>query len=128
MNKDQRFLKCKECGNLIGMIHDSGVEMICCGVPMTELVANTTEAATEKHIPVVEVDNNVVTVTIGSVLHPMLPEHHIEWVYLITKHGRQRRALTVGKDPVVTFPLEEGDKVVTVYEYCNLHGLWKLDV
>ena len=124
---EQKFFLCKHCGNLVGMIQDSGVPMICCGEPMTELVANTTDAAQEKHVPVIEVQGNTVTVKVGSVPHPMLEEHHIVWIYLLTEQGGQRKCPVVGGKPEVTFALTEGDKVVSAYEYCNIHGLWKAD-
>ena len=124
---DHRFFVCKHCGNLIGMIHASGVPIICCGEPMTELVANTTEASTEKHLPVISVSGNTVTVTIGSVSHPMIQEHHITWVYLQTEKGGQRKCLVPGEEPKAVFELTD-DKPVAAYAYCNLHGLWKTDI
>ena len=125
MNKEQKFFICKHCGNLVGMIFSSGVPMVCCGEKMTELVANTTDAATEKHVPVVTVEGNTVTAVVGSVEHPMLPEHYIEWVSLQTKQGNQRKALSPGDAPKVCFALCEGDEVEAVYAYCNLHSLWQ---
>jgi superoxide reductase len=107
------------------MIHASGVQMICCGDPMTEVVPNTTDAAQEKHVPVIGVDGNKVTVDIGSVPHPMTPEHHIAWVYLETEKGGQRKCLPVDGAPQISFSLTADDKVVAAYAYCNLHGLWK---
>ena len=98
---------------------------MCCGEPMEEIVAGTTEAATEKHIPVYEVKDNIVYVTVGSVEHPMLPEHYIEWIALQTKQGNQRKSLKPGEAPKACFALCEGDEVVAVYAYCNLHSLWK---
>lgn len=124
----QRFFKCDICGNLAGLIHDSGVRMVCCGQDMTELVANTSDGATEKHVPFVTVDGDLVKVQIGEVEHPMLPEHHIQWIYIKTEHGGQRKNLNPGDAPVAEFKLSDGDKLETVYEYCNLHGLWKKDM
>ncbi len=121
----QKFFICPHCGNIIAMVKDSGVPVVCCGQKMKELVPGTVEAAHEKHIPVYTVEGNKVKVTVGSVLHPMLPEHHIEWVSLSTKLGNQRKLLTVGEAPEVCFSICEGDEVVAVYAYCNLHGLWK---
>ena len=120
----RKFLLCKRCGNLIEMINDSGVTPICCGTDMTELVANTTEAATEKHIPVVEVNDNLVKVKVGEVLHPMEPEHYIEWIYLETNKGVKRVNLMPGEEPVANFILTEKETLKGVYAYCNLHGLW----
>ena len=126
MCDNNKFYICEHCGNLIGMIHDAGVPMMCCGQKMTKLEPGVVEASHEKHIPVVSVDGNIVTVTIGSVEHPMLEEHHIEWVYLQTDKGGQRKCLEVGKPPVVTFALSD-EKPIAAYEYCNLHGLWKAE-
>ena len=125
MSKEPKFYVCKHCGNFVGMIHASGVQMICCGDPMTEVVPNTTDAAQEKHVPVIAVDGNKVTIDIGSVPHPMTPEHHIAWVYLETEQGGQRKCLAVDGAPHMEFALTPGDKAVAAYAYCNLHGLWK---
>ncbi len=122
-----KFYICCHCGNLVGMIHDSGVPMVCCGEKMEELVPNTVEASGEKHLPVVTIENGSVTVHVGSVDHPMLPEHLIEWVYVKTEKGGQRKVLKPGEDPKVSFCLGD-DKAVAVYAYCNLHGLWMTEV
>ena len=122
-----KFYICEHCGNLIGMINDSGVPMMCCGQKMTKLVPGTVDASHEKHIPVVAVEGNTLTVTVGSVEHPMVAEHSILWVYVMTDKGGQRKCLEVGKAPVVTFALSD-EKAVAVYAYCNLHGLWKTDI
>lgn len=127
MNKDQKFYLCKHCGNLVGMIHSSGVPLVCCGENMAELVANTSDGASEKHVPVVTKNGSEVTVSVGSVGHPMQEEHHIAWIYLMTELGGQRKALIPGHEPKVTFALSEGEKPVTAFAYCNLHGLWKAD-
>ena len=122
---EQRFFICEHCGNIVAMVKDKGVPVMCCGQKMTELVPNTTDAAGEKHVPVYEVKDGKVTVTVGAVAHPMLEEHHIEWVSIQTKQGNQRKALKPGTEPKVCFALCDGDEVVAVYAYCNLHGLWK---
>lgn len=122
---EMKFLKCEHCGQIVAMVKETGVPIICCGEPMQEMVANTTDAAVEKHVPVVEVDGTKVNVCIGEAEHPMLPEHYIEWVSLQTKNGNQRKQLKPGDEPKVSFAIEEGDEVVAVYEHCNLHGLWK---
>ena len=124
---DSRFYICERCGNLIGKIHDSGVSVVCCGQKMTELVAGTVEASREKHIPVVTVDGNTVTVNVGSIEHPMVEEHSILWVYLETDKGGQRKCLEIGKAPVVKFALAD-EEPKAVYAYCNLHGLWKAEI
>ena len=122
-----KFYVCSRCGNLVGMIKESGVPMMCCGQKMDELVPNTVEASGEKHIPAVKLGDGVVEVNVGSVDHPMAPEHFIEWVYVQTEKGGQRKALKPGDAPHVTFALGD-DKAVAVYAYCNLHGLWKVDL
>ena len=119
------FYRCKHCGNIIAHIQDSGVRCHCCGEEMKPLVPNTTDAAGEKHVPVIEQNGQLVTVTVGSVEHPMLEAHYIQWILLETKEGRQRKALKPGDKPTAAFALTEGDEVVAAYEYCNLHGLWK---
>lgn len=124
---ENRFYICEHCGNLIGMINDAGVPMMCCGQKMSELKPGTVEASAEKHIPVVTIEENIVKVEIGSVAHPMVEEHSILWVYLQTDKGGQRKCLEVGKEPVVTFALTD-EKPVAAYAYCNLHGLWKADI
>ncbi len=100
---------------------------ICCNDAMEELVAGSVDAAFEKHIPVYTVEGNVVSVTVGSVLHPMLPEHYIEWVFLKTKQGSQLKRLNPGEEPKASFALCDGDEVEAVYAYCNLHSLWKTE-
>ena len=127
MCDNNKFFICEHCGNLIGMIHDAGVPMMCCGQKMTKLEPGTVEASHEKHIPAVDVDGDTVTVTSGSVEHPMTEEHHIVWVYLQTDRGGQRKCLEIGKSPVVTFALSD-EKPVAAYAYCNLHGLWKTEI
>lgn len=120
----QRFLKCNHCGNIVAMVEDKGVPVMCCGQKMAEIIPGTVEASREKHIPVYKVEGNKVFVTIGSVEHPMVAEHYIEWVSLQTKFGNQRKLLSAGNAPTVCFALCEGDEVEAVYAYCNLHGLW----
>lgn len=120
----KKFFVCKHCGNMIGLLHDAGVPMMCCGEKMVELVPNTTDAAQEKHVPVATVEGNKVVVNVGSVDHPMLDEHWIQWVYLETDKGGHRKVLNPGEKPNVVFALTEDEKPLAVYEYCDLHGLW----
>lgn len=120
----RKFLLCRRCGNLIEMINDSGVTPICCGTDMDVLTANTTEAATEKHIPVIEINGNIAKVTVGEILHPMEEAHYIEWIYLETNKGIKRVNLKPGDEPIVNFALAEDETVTSAYAYCNLHGLW----
>ena len=122
---DVRFYRCGTCGQIVEMIEKKACPIMCCGKPMEEIVPGTTDAAVEKHVPEYEVKGNIVEVTVGAVEHPMLDAHYIEWVSLQTKFGNQRKALKPGDAPKVCFALCEGDEVVAVYAYCNLHGLWK---
>ena len=118
------FYKCPHCGNIIAHLEDSGVRCVCCGEEMKPLIPNTSDGAGEKHVPVISIDGRIVTVTVGSVEHPMLEAHHIAWIILETKQGKQRKTLKPGDKPVAKFALTEDDEAVAVYEYCNLHGLW----
>lgn len=127
MCKEHKFYRCKHCGNIIGMIHNSGVPVVCCGEEMEELVANTVDAAKEKHVPAVSIVGNTVKVEVGSVPHPMEEKHYIQWIYLQTEHGGQRKCLNPGDEPAAVFALDN-DEVIAVYEYCNLHGLWKTEL
>ena len=122
-----KFFVCEHCGNLVGVINDAGVPMMCCGQKMTQLIPGTVEASVEKHLPVVTVDGDKVKVEVGSVAHPMAEEHSILWVYLHTDKGGQRKNLAVGEAPVAEFSLLD-EKPVAVYAYCNLHGLWKTEI
>lgn len=122
---EQKFYRCEHCGNMIAFVKDSGVPVVCCGEKMKEIIPNTTDAAQEKHVPVYTVEGDVVTVTIGSVEHPMLDAHYIEWISLQTAQGNQRKTLKPGDEPKVCFRICESDTVEAVYAYCNLHGLWK---
>ena len=122
-----KFRICRKCGNLVGMVHDSGVPLICCGEKMEELTPNTVEASGEKHLPVVTVTDDILTVNVGSVDHPMLDAHLIEWIFVQTEHGGQRKAFKAGDAPHAEFCLKS-DKAIAVYAYCNLHGLWMTEV
>ena len=126
MKNQRKFLKCDHCGNMVGIIEDSGVEMVCCGQPMTVLVVNTTDAAQEKHVPVAAREGGRLNVTVGSVAHPMLAEHHIAWIAVAQGEKTQRENLDRTGSPTAEFCVEEGP--VTVYAYCNLHGLWSAEL
>ena len=124
-----KLYRCAHCGNIIFKVVDKGVPVMCCGQKMEELVPNTTDGALEKHVPVVEKtphgSGSSVTVKVGSVEHPMLPEHYIEWIALETQQGSQIKHLKPGEKPQAVFALAEGDQAEAAYAYCNLHGLWK---
>ena len=125
--KNTKFYRCAHCGNLVGMVHDAGVTPVCCGQKMTLLDPATSDGAVEKHLPVVTVNGNTVYVEVGSAAHPMTEEHSIEWIYLQTDKGGQRKNLSPNEAPAVTFALTD-ETPVAVYAYCNLHGLWKTEV
>ena len=113
------------------MVEDKGVPVVCCGEKMTELKANTSDGAGEKHVPVVQVEGSKVTVKVGEVTHPMLEEHHIAWIYLETSQGGQGfsvRRLRPGDAPEALFALPDTETAVGAYAYCNLHGLWKAEI
>ena len=120
---EQKFYICEHCGNIVTKVKDAGVPVMCCGQKMKELIPGTTEAATEKHIPVYSVEGNLVKVQVGSVAHPMLPEHYIEWIELLTPTDVLRHELKPGEKPEAIFMTDATE--VTAREYCNLHGLWK---
>ncbi len=119
------FYICEHCGNIVTYMKNKGVPVMCCGQKMTKLEPNTSDGANEKHVPVIAQDGNKVTVTVGSVLHPMLEAHYIEWIVLETTNGSMTVNLKPEVEPKAEFVLAEGVEVVAAYEYCNLHGLWK---
>jgi superoxide reductase len=123
MNKKQKFLFCKKCGNVAVLVVDSGVTPVCCGEEMSVLVPNTVDASLEKHVPVAKIDGEILNVQVGAELHPMTAEHHIAFVYVATEKGGQRVDFEIGADPIANFKFID-DMPVTVYAYCNLHGLW----
>lgn len=122
---EMKFYRCAVCGQMVAIVKKKGCPIMCCGQPMEEIIPGTTDASLEKHVPVYEVKDNVVYVTVGATEHPMIPEHYIEWVSLQTKFGNQRKALQPGEAPKAAFALLPGDEVEAVYAYCNLHSLWK---
>ncbi len=126
--KELKFLYCERCKKVELTIIDSKVPTICCGQPMKVLQANTTDAAGEKHVPVAEIIGNEVKVTVGSVIHPMLEEHHISFIVVVYEDGSYAvKELEHTGEPVAVFPIGSA-KPVAAYEYCNLHGLWKADI
>ena len=122
-----KFYRCAHCGNIIVYAKNVGVPFMCCGQKMEEMIPGTSDGAAEKHVPVMTVDGRKVTVEVGSVTHPMLEKHYIEWIVLETKNGFQTVDLKPEQAPKAEFMLAEGDEAVAAYEYCNLHGLWKVE-
>lgn len=120
--------RCNICGNIAVKLHDSGVNMSCCGQEMVKLSCGVTDASTEKHVPVLERDGQKVTVKVGSVLHPMEENHYIEWIILEKNNGYDVKFLKPGEEPIANFVINEEDEIIAVYEYCNIHGLWKYEM
>ena len=122
---EMKFYRCKRCGQMVAIVKKKGCPIMCCGEPMEEIIPGESDGAVEKHVPVWEVKDGIVNVTVGEVEHPMLDVHYIEWIVLQTKNGVQRKELKPGDAPKALFALAEGDEVEAVYAYCNLHSLWK---
>lgn len=118
------FYRCERCGNIVAMIKAGGGTLTCCGQAMTKLEANTADASKEKHVPVVTKEDGKITVTVGAAPHPMLAEHHIEWIALATEDSVEIKYLKPGEAPKAEFA---GAAAGTVYAYCNLHGLWRAE-
>lgn len=124
---DVKIYRCKHCGNIITKIYDSSVKVVCCGEEMEELIPNTTDASFEKHVPVVENAGHMLDIKIGETPHPMEEEHYIMWVMLVTESGTQLKYLHPTELPEASFTLID-DKPLSVFSYCNIHGLWKKDI
>lgn len=124
---DAKIYRCKHCGNMVVMIKDSGMPLVCCGEEMELLQANTVDMAHEKHVPVCSQDGCKIHVDIGAKEHPMQKEHFIEWICLLTDKGSQCKWLCPGCPPRTCFKLCKDEKPLAVYAYCNIHGLWKCE-
>ena len=120
-----KFYYCRHCGKIISIVKDSGVKTICCSEEMLELLPGTTDGVSEKHIPIIKISGNPVSVTVGSKLHPSETAHYIEWILLQTDKGIQQKWLKPGNSPSVDFAVMTGERVQAAYEYCNIHKLWK---
>lgn len=120
-----KFYRCAICGKIVAIVKETAVPTICCGQEMAQLILGTTDGAAEKHVPVVTRNGNIVEVKVGSVEHPMTNEHYIQWICLQTKQGNQRKMLNPTDKPEAKFMIFEDDEIEAVYEYCNLHSLWK---
>jgi superoxide reductase len=120
-----KFYICEHCGKIITELKESEVPVMCCGQKMTELIPGTTDGAAEKHVPVYETKDNKVCVNIGAAEHPMTDAHYIEWICVATEQSVYFRYLNPSDKPHACFVLNEGEKVTSVFAYCNLHGLWK---
>ncbi len=123
-----KFYVCDHCHKIVGMVQEGAPETICCGEPMHELGPKASGEGEAKHVPVVKEEEGLVTVSVGEVPHPMMAEHLIDWVYLLTDKGAQRKTLKPGDIPVVQFHIAPNEVVLEVYAHCNLHGLWKANI
>ena len=122
------FYKCAECVSIVLKLNAVGPVPVCCGSPMKELLANSTDAATEKHVPVVKEEGNAIEIVVGSAPHPMAEDHYIEWIYLLTDKGAKIHYLHPGEAPACRFALTDDEVAIAAYAYCNKHGLWKADI
>jgi superoxide reductase len=122
-----KFYYCRHCGNIVIYAHQSNVPVVCCGEEMQEMIPGTIDASREKHVPVITINGNLVTVKVGSVEHPMEEKHFIAFIVLETRNGYQYKALKPGVKPEAVFALIQGDMPVAAWEFCNLHGLWKAE-
>ena len=123
-----KFYRCEGCGKMIVIFRGSACPTKCCGEPMKEVEIGVSDGALEKHVPDVRIEDGIVNVQVGSVAHPMLEAHYIEWILLETAQGFQKKDLAPGDAPSAEFALTEGDAPVAVYESCNLHGIWKAEI
>lgn len=120
-----KYFICETCGNIMEYVRESGVPAMCCGQELTEIVPGVSDGASEKHVPVVTIEGDRVTVEIGAVEHPMTEAHYIQWIAIESTNGSQRIHLDYMDKPKAEFKLAEGEEFVAAYEYCNLHGLWE---
>lgn len=127
-NKKVNFYLCTTCGNLVTCLNEGGGTLVCCGEPMEKLEANTVDAAREKHVPYVKDHGSRIVVTIGADKHPMIEQHHIDWIALLTNRSIYIKWLEHDEEPTVSFKLADQEVATAAYAYCNLHGLWKKDL
>ncbi len=120
-----KLFKCSHCGNIITYLENNGVPVMCCGEKMQEIIPNTFDAAKEKHVPIIEINDLLVKVSVGSVVHPMQEDHFIKWIILETTEGFKVKNLSFNDVPIAIFSLLDGEEVIAAYEFCNKHGVWK---
>ena len=123
MTKQKQIYKCEICGNIVEVIHEGIGELVCCGKPMKLMTEKIKDVGNEKHVPIIEKNEEGVKIKVGSVPHPMTEEHHIEWIEISTEKGESKKFLKPGESPEAKFPVK--NTKVKSREYCNLHGLWK---
>jgi superoxide reductase len=121
-----QFFECKKCGTIVGLVHEGKCLPSCCDEPMEEMLAHEAdEEGQEKHVPLVHEEDGKVYVKVGSTLHPMDQDHYIDWIYLLTDKGAQRKVLHPGVSPEVIFYISDDEVVLDVEAHCTKHGLWK---
>ena len=123
-----KFYECKTCGNVMVLFEDSGVTPMCCGSPMVELVPQSKDGSTEKHVPKIDIKDGKIIVSVGEILHPMQDDHYIKWVVLETDKGKYIKTLKPGEDPIASFTIENDEKPFVAYEFCSIHSLWEKKV
>lgn len=122
MTTKKEIYKCEICGNIVEVLHDGVGTLVCCGKPMKLQIEKLKEEGNEKHVPIIEKDEEGVKIKVGSIPHPMIEEHHIEWIEISTEKGESKKFLKPGDKPEAMFPVKNK---VKSREYCNIHGLWK---
>ena len=123
-----KFYKCSKCGQVVAKVVDSNVPITCCGEEMLELVPRFIEReGNEKHVPKLSIYKKKIIVKVGETLHPFTETHYISWIMVVSNKGVQVKEIKRGEEPIATFNLMKGEKVLEVFSYCNLHGLWKTD-
>ena len=129
MSNKNKFYICKKCGKIIEMVQNTQIDTVCCGQAMEILKSGTIDARHEKHVPVVkQIDNEIVEIQVGTVNHPMTEEHSILWICLETDKGIYRKNLSINSVPGAVFKITSNEHIVSVYAYCNLHGLWSANI
>jgi superoxide reductase len=123
MTRQKEIYKCEVCGNIVEVLHNGGGQLVCCGQPMTLMNEKIKDMGNEKHVPIIEKNEEGVKIKVGSVPHPMTEEHHIEWIEISTENGESKKFLKSGQPPETMFPVKNNK--VKSRAYCNLHGLWK---
>ena len=121
------FYRCETCGNIVTKLYDKTPGLVCCGQPMKELLPGTTDASREKHVPFLDLEGGLLHIRVGEAAHPMTPEHYIQLICLEQGNNIRIKYLKPGDAPEAVFPIQPGSPL-TVYEYCNLHGLWKAEL
>lgn len=119
-----RFFKCNVCGQIIAIVHDTNLPIVCCGKEMKEIIPSTKDMGNEKHVPVYKRKCDTVEVNVGEIDHPMEPKHHINWIMILTDKGYYTKSFRKLDKPNLKFCIDEDEVICSIYSYCNIHGLW----